>query len=184
MTRVELLSALRSRMTVLDVTFIMLVGRPQFLHCDDERIGLTERDLPGGAEALATALEHMVGVMERRQRGFGRGQVFAEIAPLSPEHGQWTVPMCRSVLRGDPRFRLSTSGGIGLTTWEDVRVPSRADIFQKCLEESSGRLTVESVQRRIEEIYGDYPSRAGIGALANRHGAVLRGDGIERVSAG
>lgn len=94
------------------------------------------------------------------------------------------MPMCLSVLRGDARFRLSTAGGIGLATWEDVRVPSRADVFRECLEASSGRLTVESVQRRIEEIYGDHPSRVGIGVLANRNGAVLRGDAIERVSAG
>ena len=40
------------------------------------------------------------------------------------------------------------------------------------------------MQRRIEEIYGDHPSRVGIGVLANRQGAVLRGDAIERVSAG
>jgi len=184
MTRDELLSALRSRMTVRELTFAGLLLRPQFLHCDDERIGLTERDLPGGTEALAMALEHMAVVMERRQRGFGRGQVRAEIAGLSPAHGQWTVPMCLSVLRGDARFRLSTAGGIGLATWEDVRVPSRADVFRECLEASSGRLTVESVQRRIEEIYGDHPSRVGIGVLANRNGAVLRGDAIERVSAG
>lgn len=93
------------------------------------------------------------------------------------------MPMCLSV-RGDARFRLSTAGGIGLATWEDVRVPSRADLFRECQEEASGRLTVETVQKRIEEIYGDHPSRVGIGAIANRHGAVLRGDGIERVSAG
>lgn len=88
MTRDELLSALRSRMTVRELTFAGLLLRPQFLHCDDERVGLTERDLPGGTEALAMALEHMAGVMERRQRGFGRGQVLAEIAALSPAHGQ------------------------------------------------------------------------------------------------
>ena len=184
MGRDELLGALRSRMTVREVTFAGLLLRPQFLHCDDERIGLTERDLPGGTEALAMALEHMAGVMERRQRGFGRGQVLAEIAALSPAHGRWTMPMCLSVLRGDARFRLSTAGGIGLATWEDVRVPSRTDLFRECLEESSGRLTVESVQKRIEEIYGDCPSRVGVGAIANRHGAVLRGDGIERVLPG
>lgn len=96
-----------------------------------------------------------------------------------------TMPMCLSVLRGDARFRLSTAGGIGLATWEDVRVPSRADVFRECLESSSGRLTVESVQKRIEEnTDGDYPSRVGIGVIANRNGAVLRGDAIERVSAG
>ena len=85
-----------------------------------------------------------------------------------------------SVLRGDPRFRLSQSGGVGLSQWETVRVPSRAEIVRKCLEEADGRVTVEAVQRRIEAYYGAAPERFAIGAMANRFGAVLRGDWLER----
>jgi hypothetical protein len=45
-----------------------------------------------------------------------------------------------------------------------------------------GRVTVEAVQRRIEAYYGTASERFTIGAMANRFGAVLRGEWLERVA--
>ena len=85
-----------------------------------------------------------------------------------------------SVLRGDPRFRLSQSGAVGLAHWDTVRVPSRAEIVRECLQEADGRVTIEAVQRRIEAYYGAAPERITLGQMANRFGAVLRGEWLEQ----
>lgn len=179
----DLVAELHKRTTASELATNMALHRPIFLRCDAERIGLLDRDLPGGTAALAEALDHITSVLEHRQRGLGAAQVKTHVSRLSADHAQWTEEMCLSVLRGDPRFRLSQAGAVGLAQWESVRVPPRLDIVRQCLEESGGRVTVEAVQRRIEAYYGSAPDRLRVGALANRFGAVLRGEWLERNTA-
>lgn len=125
MRRDDLMSELRKKTSAPEMTIATYLARPPFLRVDSERIGLLERDLPGGAPALAHALEHVAGVLEDRQRGLGSGQLQAQVSRLSPEHAQWTEEMCLSVLRGDPRFKQNGVGAVGLSAWGNVRVPAR-----------------------------------------------------------
>jgi hypothetical protein len=180
MPREQLIDELRKKTSVNELTMNQCLSRPQFLRCGGGLIGLLERDLPGGTEALAEAVEHTLALLEHRQRGLGAAQLWAEIARLSPEHAKWSSEMGLSIFRGDSRFRLSQAGAVGLSSWESVRVPTRAELLRQCLEEAGGRVSVEAVQRRIEAYYGEATERVGIGLMANRFGAGLRGDWIER----
>jgi superfamily I DNA/RNA helicase len=182
MRRDELVRELGKKTSVNELTLNMCLSRSQFLRCGDDRIGLLDRDLPGGTEALAEAVEHTAALLEHRQRGLGSAQLWAEVTRLSQTHAQWPAEMCMSVLRGDSRFRLSQSGAVGLSSWETVRVPTRLELLGQCLEEAGGRVSVEAVQRRIEAYYGEASSRVGVGLMANRLGAALRGEWIERES--
>ena len=125
------------------------------------------------------ALKKLVRVLKRRRRGLSKAQIKDEIAKLSPEHASWPVEMCVSALRRDPRFRLSSSGSVGLSTWESVRVPSQLEIMRQCLQGSKGPVSVQSVQRRFKMAYGATPDRIKVGQLANRFGAVLKGEWLE-----
>lgn len=178
MTREELTAELRRRTSVNDATLGLCLSRPQFLRCSAERVGLIERDLPGGAGALAEAIGHVAQVLEQRQLGLGTMQLWTELTRLGPAHAQWTPEMCLSVIRRDERFRLSQSGAVGLSTWESTRVPSRLALMRRRLDD--GRVTVEAMQRQIEAYYGEAPDRAGICLLAYNCGARLRGEWIER----
>ncbi len=180
MLRSDLIAELGKRTTLSDFAVTMSLTRPMFLRCDAEHIGLLDRDLPGGAPALAEALDHIASVLEHRQRGLGAAQVKTHVSRLSAEHARWTEEMSMSALRTDPRFRLSQAGAAGLAQWESVRVPPRLEIVRQCLEESGWHVTVEAVQRRIEAYYGSAPDRVAVGAHANRFGAVLRGEWLER----
>jgi superfamily I DNA/RNA helicase/mRNA-degrading endonuclease RelE of RelBE toxin-antitoxin system len=182
MVRDELVGELSKKTSVTELTMNMCLSRSQFLRCGDDRIGLLERDLPGGTEALAEAVEHTAALLEHRQRGLGAAQLWAEVTKLSQTHAQWTREMCMSVLRGDSRFRSSQSGAVGLSSWETVRVPNRLELLRQCIEEAGGRVSVDAVQRRIEAYFGEASSRVGVGLMANRLGAALRGEWIERES--
>ena len=184
MLRDDLVDELRKKTSISDMAVNMSFTRAPFLRYDADRMGLLDRDLPGGSAALADALEHVATVLEHRQRGLGAAQLKTQIARLSSDHAQWSEEMCLSVVRGDPRFRLSQSGALGLSQWESVRVPTRLEIVQQCLEESAFRVTVEAVQRRIEAYYGASIDRLRVGALANRFGVVLRGEWLERPAGG
>ncbi|WP_437737337.1 UvrD-helicase domain-containing protein [Sorangium sp. So ce1335] len=180
MSREELATALRRKTSVNELTLTQCLARPQFLKCGEGRVGLIDRDLPGGAEALAEAVEHAAALLERRQRGLGSAQLLVELTRLSPAHAHWNAEMCLSVLRGDSRFRLSQAGAVGLSSWESVRVPTRTELLQQCLEEAGGRVSIDAVQRRIEAYYGEMPERASLGSMAVRWGASLQGDWVVR----
>ncbi len=152
--------------------------KPPFVRIDSETVGLVERDLPGGADAIAEATEQLEAVLQRRGRGLTAHQVRSEVATLSAAHTQWTQDMCLSVIRGDPTFRLSRSGNVGLSEWDTVNVPTRVELFKKSLEEGGGRVTIEAVQTRIEAIYGARPPRSDLGWMAFNAGAKLEGDWV------
>lgn len=149
---------------------------PPFVRIDGNTVGLVERDLPGGAAAIEEATEQLETVLHRRDRGLTAFQVQSELSILSVAHAQWSQEMCLSVLRGQPEFRLSRSGNVGLSEWETVRVPLRVELFRKSLEEGGGRVSVEAVESRIAALYGDRPSRNDIGWMAFNAGARLDGD--------
>lgn len=154
--------------------------RPPFLKCDRSTWGLLARDLPGGIDAMTEALDEVETVLLRKERGLSARQTQREIAKLSKSHATWTPEMCVSVARGDSRFRLSISGNIGLADWETVRVPTRAELVQRSLDESDGRVSIEAVQDRIAAIYGAAPERISVGQMANRFGAVIDGELLVR----
>jgi hypothetical protein len=180
MPRQELVAELRRKTDAKEQTIALCLTRPQFLRCSEDLVGLMERDLPGGTEALAEATEHVAALLERRAKGLGTGQLWLEVVRLGSVYAQWTPEMCLSVVRGDARFRLSQSGAVGLASWESVRVPTRLELVGQCLDEGEGKVSVEAVQRRIEAHYGEAPDRLRVAALGNRFGAVLNGEWLVR----
>lgn len=172
--RGELVAELQKKATTFMTTVTVYLARPPFVSCGAGRVGLLERDLPGGAAAMAEALDHLFGVLERSGRGLGPSMVKAEVARLSESHSAWPVEMCLSVARSDPRFRQSKRGVVGLSRWEGVRVPARAEIVEQCLREAGGRVSVEAVQQRIQFYYGAATDRREVGRMANELGAVMR----------
>lgn len=175
-----LVARLRAKTDANDLTVIGRLHRPPFLKVDKAEWGLLGRDLPGGVEAMAEALDHLEGLLERRQRGLSSVFVHREVTQLSPQHGLWTIEMCLSVTRGDPRFRLSISGNLGLSSWESVRVPTRAELVQTAIDASNGRVSTEAVCERIAAHYGTRPDRVALATWASRFGARLDGDWIVR----
>ena len=153
-----------------------LVLKPPFIRCDSETIGLVERDLPGGTQAMEEATEHLEAVLERRGRGMTAFQAKSEVATLGAAQAQWSEEMCLSVVRSEPVFRLSRAGNVGLSDWDTVRVPPRVELVKKSLEEGGGRVSVEAIQTRIEALYGARPARNDIGWMAFNAGAKLDGD--------
>jgi superfamily I DNA/RNA helicase len=171
---------LRAKLDVTDIALVGLLNRPPFLKVSKRMFGLLARDLPGGVDAMAEALDELEAILERRQRGLSAKFVHKELNALSSLHAQWSQEICLAVVRTDPRFRLTISGNVGLASWENVRVPSKLDIVQEALQKANGRVSVAAVQERIEALYGEVPDRIGLGQMANRFGARLDGEWLAR----
>lgn len=167
---------LRTKLDVTDIALVGLLNRPPFLKVAKRMFGLLARDLPGGFDAMAEALDELEAILERRQRGLSAKFVHKELIALSARHAQWSQEMCLAVVRTDPRFGLTISGNVGLATWDSVRVPSKLDVVHEALQKANGRVSIAAVQERIEALYGEVPDRIGLGQMANRFGARLDGE--------
>ena len=178
--RAELLQKLGKRLGASELSLQQVFTRPQFVRIDGERIGLLARDVPGGGAAIAEAGDHVEASLTRRDRGLSEFHVHEEVQGLSPDHAKWTLPLTVSVLRGDGRFRFSTSGAIGLATWESTRVPTRLELVRSALDAADGRVSVEAVLARIEAHYGNRPTRATLIGIAHNIGAGVDAEWILR----
>ncbi|MBX3232512.1 MAG: hypothetical protein KIT84_16175 [Labilithrix sp.] len=175
-----LVTKLGSRLGASEIAIAQVFTRPQFVRVDRERIGLLARDVPGGASAIAEAAAHVEAVLARRERGLSEVHAHEEVRALSPDHARWTAELTMSGLRADGRFRFSTSGALGLATWESTRVPTRLELVRNSLAEAGGRVSAEAVLARIEAYYGDRPSRSGLLSLASNIQASVDGDWLSR----
>jgi len=89
--------------------------------------GLIERDVPGGPDAIARAVEAVLETLEREQRGLTTYRAFRlareQVAPLAWE------PAARHVAAAQrAAAALSRSGHVGLESWDDGRAPVRAAV--------------------------------------------------------
>lgn len=153
----------------------LAVNGSVFVRFDDGRIGLLDRDVPGGARAIAVARDHVERVFLSRQEGLASGHVVDLVRLLSRTHARWDEAMVISVLRGDRRFRLSKSGSLGLRVWESVRCPRRADIVAAALAASRGRVTVADLRAALELHAGRPLRNAAVFAAVTLAGAVVQG---------
>ena len=173
-----LLTRLKEKIDFRDNTAKLATARPPFVKMDADRIGLMERDLPGGMEAIEEVGEHLQALLARRSRGLTLDDVCAEASRISQIHAKWSREMTLSVLRADARFRISRWGAVGLSEWESVRFPSRTDVVRRCLEAGDGRVTVEAAMDQIEAVYGLRPDRATLWGPVQQLGAKIVGDWV------
>jgi len=182
MSRDLLLERTRARIGVSTFTLNFMLSRPPLVRVDADRMGLLDRDVPGGAAAITEAADHAANLLARRGRGISGHHIHVEVQLLSDAHAMWTEELTVSTLRTDGRFRFAQTGAVGLAEWESTRMPTRLELARSALEEGEGRVSVEAVAARIEANYGERPSRATLGALAMNVGAGLDGEWIVRRS--
>lgn len=183
----ELMERMKRETTIAPMSLRLMVIQAPFVEVDEARIGLLRRDVPGGREAIARFGDALFAELERSGRGLSVGGLTDFISNLGGCYSLWTVPMARGVARMDPRFQLARrGGGVGLTEWEDVRVPSRVDLVRKCVEEYGGRAPIAEVLARLQAHDGAKLERRQLGALAHHAGMSMRGEELvmpEQVSA-
>jgi superfamily I DNA/RNA helicase len=178
MEREVLVEQINARMGISEFAMIQCFARPQFVRLDGLHYGLTDRDVPGGAAAIAEVRDEVASVLERRGRGLSLFHAHEHVITLSSTHASWTRELVYSVLHGDPRFRFTQSGAVGLATWDSVGVPTRLELVRSALEKSEGRVSVDAVVALIQAHYGETVGRGTVGAIAMKVGANLSGDWV------
>lgn len=108
-----------------DTTWALLRLRAPFLLMDGALLGLTPRDVPGGSAALDTMVLAIARALHEEQVGWDRREVERFVRDFGEPYASWGQRTLRSVLRLSGLFRLTRSGGLGLSEWEHARVPVR-----------------------------------------------------------
>lgn len=180
MPRADLVGALASEASVNGATVKHMLAHAPFMRCGRGRIGLLERDLPGGAPALAQATEHVTALLQRRACGLGLAALTREIALLSPEHARWTAEMCYAAMRSDARMQGAPAAGVGLSAWESARVATRPQLAAHCLDVAGGRLPLGALLERLEAEHGKVPDRRALHLLVRKGGGKIKGEWVLR----
>lgn len=163
--------------TFRDLTFALCLVRLPLLPVDAERVGLVDRDVPGGRAALERACELVEAELEERGRGLSFTQARAWLASVSDEYAPWTPEIVAAAARLSSEL-MSNRAGIGLSSWESVRVPTRSELLRQLVDEGEGEARVEDVIARYEEQGFESPKRGALSALAWKLNLKLDGDRI------
>jgi hypothetical protein len=178
----ELLSRARVQTDIPEATAALRVAAPPFIRLDDSRIGLVERDIPGGPQAVAAAIEAVIRVLNDTQLGLTPHQATLIINALSPVHASWTRQLVTSVLRNESSVRIDRTKNIGLDEWDDVRCPTRPEFMRREVQQAGGRLAMSQLYASMDAFYGRAPDRGSLGVMAQQVGLTIVGDHIQRVA--
>lgn len=176
----EVLRRALEKTDVREETAKMLLNQAPFVRVDEEHVGLVERDIPGGAEAVATAVDAITAQLEASGRGLTPHQATLLVQGLSELHRGWSRELVVSVLRSEPSLRIDRSRNIGLDGWDDARCPARAEFVRREVARSGGLLALSVLQDRMAELYGRAPDRVQLQAFAAELGFVVQGEVMVR----
>jgi hypothetical protein len=178
----ELLARARVQTDIPESTATLRIAALPFVRMDESRIGLVERDIPGGPQAVATAIEAVVRVLHESQLGLTPHQATNIVNALTETHATWTRQLVTSVLRNESTIRVDRTKNIGLDEWDDVRCPTRPEFMRREVQHAGGRLAMSQLHARMEEFYGRVPDRGSLGVMAQQVGLTIAGDTISRAA--
>jgi len=178
LAEVELLAKLQRLRGLAGATWPMLRLRRPFLMMEGETIGLSPRDVPGGAPAIELMTARLISELERVERGL----VSADLRELLDEFGSpiadWDLRLCRSVLRHDGRFRLAHGGSVGLSEWSDARAPTPLEALASLLADGDGEVRADLARSSIPTESGEPVTLGSLRLLAHSLGAEVSAETV------
>jgi sigma-70-like protein len=111
----------RQRVDVDDTVLAERLARAPFVRRNADQYGLLTRDVPGGPEAIASALNAVTGALAATERSLA-AEPLASLVQASVSQ-PWSADLTRSVIGSDPALSLSATHEVTLRRWEHARLP-------------------------------------------------------------
>jgi sigma-70-like protein len=166
----------RQQTAIQDGTLSLLLISSPFVKLDANLFGLVERDVSGGAQAIARAVEAVLETLASSGRGLTIHQAHQLATAMARE--AWSPDLVLSLLRSEPQLRMSRAGHVGLASWDDLRAPSRGELIRQQVEKAGGRLALRSVEGMLFEVYGREIGRSDLSVECHRNGLELEQNSI------
>jgi hypothetical protein len=111
----------RQRVDVNDTVLAERLARAPFVRRNADQYGLLARDVPGGPEAIASALNGVTGALATSERALAAEPLdsLVQVSVAQP----WSADLMRSIIGSDPALSLSASHEVTLRRWEHARLP-------------------------------------------------------------
>lgn len=113
---------IRQRIDVDEAVLAALLASAPFVQRNADQYGLLSRDVPGGHEAIAGALNSLVEALDESQRALSVEAAFALVRPALKQ--PWSIELMRSLIGSEPALCMSSSGEISLRRWGQGRALS------------------------------------------------------------
>lgn len=178
----ELLARARLQSDIPEASATLRVAAPPFVRLDETRVGLVDRDIPGGPMAVAAAVEAVVRALSESQVGLTPHQATLIVNRLSDVHATWTRQLVTSVLRSEGTIRIDRTKNIGLDEWDDARCPTRPEFMRREVQQAGGRLPMSKLYTSMDAFYGRAPDRGSLGVMAQQVGLAIVGETIMRAN--
>jgi hypothetical protein len=118
---------LRQRVDVTDDALAVLLAHAPFVQRNTDQYGLLARDVPGGPEAIASALHLVAEQLERSRRVLSLNDAFALVQERVKQ--PWSIELVRSLVSSDPALCLSATGDVRLRRWEHARLVAASELL-------------------------------------------------------
>ncbi len=92
-----------------------LLCRAPFVQRNADQYGLLARDVPGGPDAIASAINTVADVLETNQRSLAARQAFVIVQARIKQ--SWSYELLCSLLRSDPALSVSAADDLTLRRW-------------------------------------------------------------------
>jgi hypothetical protein len=143
---------------------------------------LVVRDIPGGAQAVAAAIEAVVRTLTESQVGLTPHQATALVNGISDTHAKWSRQLVTSVLRNESTIRIDRTRNIGLDEWDDARCPTRPEFIRREVQRAGGTLAVSTLCAGMDAFYGRVPDRGSLSLMVQQVGLGIVGETIQRAN--
>jgi hypothetical protein len=118
---------IRTRIDVSDDALAVLLAHAPFVQRNTDQYGLLTRDVPGGHEAIATALNAVVETLDESLRALGSSDAFALAQAQAKQ--PWSLELVRSLIGSEPALCVSPTGYVRLRRWEHTRLVAAHELL-------------------------------------------------------
>lgn len=178
LTRAELLAAVRCRASCRALSFQGTILHAPFVPLDERRVGLIERDVPGGHTAMEAAAAILEDALKRTHRALFPREALRAVQALGGDHASWTTSMISAAARNSPALVVNFAGSIGPAGTPADQLPTRQSTVRELLAASHGRVDLATTRATLWERFARSYRRNELGKLAQTVGARLDGDHI------
>jgi hypothetical protein len=116
----------RQRIDADESALAALLCQAPFVQRNADQYGLLARDVPGGPDAIARAINTVLAMLETNQRPLPARQAFVIVQARIKQ--SWSYELLCSLLCSDPALRLSPSEDLTLRRWGQAQPHDPSDL--------------------------------------------------------
>ncbi|MBL8683599.1 MAG: hypothetical protein JNK05_30795 [Myxococcales bacterium] len=166
----------RAKRAIAPLHLAVTLRKMPFVRVAQGTVGLWDRDVAGDDTHVTRANDLVFQWLSASGVGLAAARALDRLALVDPFYNQWNTDILRSAWLRDDRLQTNVAATVGLSEWEDTRVPTRKAIIESALAPGVNRVSIDSIIEQIQRVHGESPTRNAIGWMGYHFGATRDGE--------